>query len=263
MKKFRKLNLIPLTNFKELNLNVVKNVKLEVERNKDVDLIMNELFSYAKSNPEIVTLTSTIGQDDFVSTQIKSSSNKKKIYTFPELNPICIYYNIANEHLEKSLELKNRINSKEQNFNYFEDYEYFSNYFNSTSQGIIFLITTIEGFINQFFKDNVKYKIKEETKTKKDLEWAKLEDKILEILPVITGLNFSKTNNNEYNKIKELNKLRNNLIHLKQTENANNTNYQDLFKKMIDFKQVESSEAIFTFLNTMKPNYFTEEKNGS
>lgn len=263
MKKFRKLNLIPLTNFKELNLNVVKNVTIEIERNKDVDFTMNKLLSYAKENPEIVTIISTVGDENFVSAQIKSSSNKKKIYTFPELNPICIYYNIANEHLEKSYELKNRINLKEQNFNYFEDYEYFSNYFNSTSQGIIFLITTIEGFINQFFKENTNYFINGEIKTKKDLEWAKLDNKILEILPAITGLNFSKTNNIEYCKIKALNEIRNNLVHLKQTENANKTNYQDLFKKMIDFKQVESSEAVFTFLNIIKPNYFTEEKSGS
>ena len=256
MKKFRKIELVPLTNSKDLNLDVVKTVKLQVNRNDEVDKCLAELFDHVKKNPDI-KIGNDVGNETFVSTQIKSSSNKK-VYTFPEPNPICIYYNIANEHLEKSYDLKNKINSKPQNYDAFEDYEYFSNYFNITSQGIIFLITTIEGFINQFFIED-SYLINGKTMTKKNLEWAKLDEKINVILPALIGINFKETNPNEYSKICSTNSLRNDLIHLKQSSKSNNTFYQELFKKTIDFKHFECSEAVYTFLAKLKPKYFTEK----
>lgn len=160
--------------------------------------------------------------------------------------------------MEKSYHLKNKIDSKPQNYNAFEDYEYFSNYFNETSQGIIFLITTIEGFINQFFiKDS--YLISGEIKTRKYLEFAKLDEKIDVILSALTGINFKETNPTEYFKICSTNSLRNDLVHLKQSLKSNSTCYQELFKKTIDFKHFECSEAVYTFLDKLKPNYFKEK----
>lgn len=232
MGKFRKLELTPLTNIKELNLDIVKNVELEVERSEEVDKVLKEIFSYVKSNPDFTKIANKVGDENYISTQIKSSANKKKIYTFPEPNPICIYYNIANENLEQSYNLKNSINNKAQNFNPLEDYDYFTKYFSFTSQGIIFLITAVEGFINQFFKDDIEYQFNGEAKTKKDLEWAKLDEKISGILPIITGINFKEENQAAYDKILATNAIRNDLIHLKQTETSNNTNYQELFKKL-------------------------------
>ena len=258
MGKFKKLELTPLTNIKELNLDIIKNVEREVERSEDNDKILKELLSYVKSNPDTTKIATKVSNENYISTQIKSSDNKNKIYTFPELDPICIYYNIANENLEQSYNLKNLINNKAQNFNSIEDYEFFTKYFSYTSQGIIFLITAIEGFINQFFKEDVNYEINGEPKTKKDLEWATLEEKIKDILPTITGINFKDDNQAIYCKILTTNAIRNDLIHLKQTQTNNNTNYQELFKRIIDFKHIENSEAVFTFLDKMKPNYFKE-----
>uniref|UniRef100_UPI00404A3692 hypothetical protein n=1 Tax=Gelidibacter sp. TaxID=2018083 RepID=UPI00404A3692 len=258
MNKFRKLELIPLTNIKDLNLNIVKESKLEIERNDEIDLEIAKLFSFLKNNDDIF-VTSKFGDEDYLSTQIKPSSNKK-IYTFPEPNPICIYFNIANEHLKESFKLKNEIINKKQNFNFFEDYKYFSKYFSVTSQGIIFLITTIEGFINQFFIEE-SYIINGETKTKKELEYAKLDEKISIILPIITGKHFKITNHSEYSNILNTNKLRNDLIHLKQIEINSNIKYQELFRRTFNFNQLDNSNAVFTFLNELKPNYFKEDDN--
>lgn len=258
MSKFRKLELIPLTNIKDLNLDIVKNEVIEVERSEEVDKALKNILSYIKSNPNTTKIGNKVGTENYISTQIKASVNKKKIYTFPEPNPICIYYNIAIENLEQSYKLKNLINNKSQNFNPLEDYDNFTKYFSFTSQGIIFLITAIEGFINQFFKEDIEYIFNEELKTKKDLEFAKLDDKISNILPIITGINFKEKNKDAYNKILNTNSIRNDLIHLKQIETDNNTNYQELFKKIIDFKHIENSEAVFMFLNVIKPNYFKE-----
>ena len=260
MRKFRRIELLPLTNSKDLNDNTVKTVKLEVNRNEEVDKCLSDIFDFVKKNPDII-IGNNVGNETFMSTQIKSSSNKK-VYTFPEPNPICIYYNIANDNLEKSYNLKNKINSKPQNYNAFEDYEYFSNYFEVTSQGIIFLITTIEGFINQFFTED-SYLIDGKTMKKKDLEWAKLNEKINVIIPALIGINFKETNPNEYFKICSTNSLRNDLIHLKQSSNTNRTFYQELFKKTIDFSHFECSEAVYIFLNKLKPNYFKEKSNDS
>ncbi|MDH7913214.1 hypothetical protein [Winogradskyella sp. SYSU M77433] len=260
MKEFRKIEIKPLKSFSDLNLNVVKQVNVgTVNRNEEVDKHLTSLFNYVNRNPDISMVGVRKGKDVFLSSQVKSSANKKKIYTFPEPNPVCIYYNIANENLEKSAKLKNTILSKEQNFDAFDDFDKFSQYYSLTSQGIIFLITTVEGFINQFFEEK-EYTIDGKAKTKKDLEWSNLDDKLNIILPELLGLKFSELHNEEYQSIINSNLLRNDLIHLKRTEKSNNTSYQELFKKLIDYKHHKSSEAVYKFLTTLKPNYFDTKK---
>lgn len=261
MNKFRKIKNKPLKSLDDLNLNVVKEVDygtvvLDTEKAK----LLNQLLNHIYKNPETNMVGIEIDDEVYLSNQLKSSSNRKNLHTFPEPNPTIIYYNIANENLEKSAKLKNKIISKEENFKPKEKFEMFTEYFSLTSQGIIFLITTVESFLNQFFEDN-EYLINGYNKTKKDLEWSKLEEKINDIIPALLDINFKNLHNNEYQQIINTNILRNDLIHLKRVENENNTWYQDLIKQLLDYNQYKSSEAVFKLLDTLKPNYFETQNN--
>tara|TARA_R110001606_G_C15308333_1_gene643354 strand:- start:56 stop:922 length:867 start_codon:yes stop_codon:yes gene_type:complete len=260
MKEFKKIEIKALKSFSDLKLNVVKQINVgTVNRNKEVDKHLNSLFDYINRNQDINMVGVSKDEDVLLSSQVKSSENKKKIYTFPEPNPVCIYYNIANENLEKSAKLKYSILSKEQNFDAFEDFNKFSQYYSFTSQGIIFLITTVEAFINQFFEEK-DYQIGGEILTKKDLEFSNLEEKLNIIIPELLGIRFSKLYNDEYQCLINSNLLRNDLIHLKRTDKKNNISYQELFKKLIDYKHHRCSEAVYKLLITLKPNYFKMEK---
>ena len=76
----------------------------------------------------------------------------------------------------------------------------------------------------------------------------------------MSGVDFAKTNKSEYDRIMNTNDLRDDLIHLKRTNKSNNTAYQDLFKRLYDYNQFKNSEAVYRFLDTLKPNYFETKK---
>jgi len=260
MKKFRKITNKPLKNLNDLDLNVVRKNEIgSVVRNTEVDKYLKQLFDYVNKNSDRTMIGVENNGKVYLSNQVKSSASRKKLYTFPEPNPICLYFNIANENLEKSAILKNKILSKKQNFDAIEDFELFSKYFSLTTQGIVFLVTTVEGFINQFFEDK-EYIIDEETMERKDLEWAKLKVKLDLIIPTLLNIKFSELHYKEYQRILNTNILRNDLIHLKRTEKGNNTWYQELFKQLLDYNHHKNSEAVFKLLNTLKPDYFETQK---
>ncbi|MBC8109730.1 MAG: hypothetical protein H7Y04_01580, partial [Verrucomicrobia bacterium] len=93
-------------------------------------------------------IASKQGDKTYVNTQIKGSRDRNKTFTFPEPNPICIYYSSANQYLQKSYALKNKFFSEKQHFNGNYNYKNFIEYFQETSEGVMLLTTTIEGFIN-------------------------------------------------------------------------------------------------------------------
>lgn len=258
MRKFKKIELFPLTNLENLELSIAstKHFDLTGLEVNQTDLL--KLFNFVATTPEIIVGTK-IGDKTFVNTHIKGSANRKRIFSFPEPNPICIYYISAIEHLENSYKLKNKLFTEEQHFDANYHYDNFIEYYKETSQGIILLITTIEGFINQLLAEDLELEIDGKNKNKKDIEWMDLHKKIRKILPQLTGIDFEKSNNLEYTNICLVIDLRNDLIHLKRSEKKNITNYQLLFKRLLDFDHIGCSDSIFTFINTILPNYLIEK----
>lgn len=255
---FKKIKIIPLkaiTDIEREQIMVTKRIK--IENPKSYQKKLDSLFQYIRQNPEHIKLWTEIDEEIYLSSQIKPSSNRNRIYTFPEPDPVCIYYNIAVENLEKSFDLKNKVISNGQDYGNLQTYEDFSEYFSVTSQGIIFLITTIESFLNQFIEDKGYIINKKKTASRK-LKWMKLEQKLNLISGNLLGINFKELKGNEYNQILQTNNLRNDLIHLKRVVKSNDTSYQDLFKILMDYKQVQSLDAVFTLLCMLKPNYFVE-----
>ncbi|WP_367916036.1 hypothetical protein [Leadbetterella sp. DM7] len=261
MKQLKQVELKPLTNFDSLNLNVSSEKKYDLT---DLDEEQtNKLFTQiyeiiSKSQGAIIG--SNIGDNTYVNTQIKSSSSKSKIFTFPEPNPICIYYNSANRHLQQSYALKNKFFTEEQHFDTDYHYDNFIEYFQETSEGVILLSTTIEGFINQLLPDSLEIEINGIKKNKDEIEWLDINTKLRRVLPYIIGVDFQQTNPKDYDNICLVIDLRNDLIHLKKSIAPNITYYQLLFKRLMDFKHITCSDSVYTFVNTMVPDYFVEKK---
>jgi hypothetical protein len=260
MKQLKKIIISPLTDIDTLNINVVEEKFIDLtslDGNKTNEFL-SKLFDIANISQGVIIGTK---QDDktYINTQIKGAQNKKKIFTFPEPNPICIYYNSANKHLQLSYELKNKLFTEEQHFNADYHYENFIEYFQETAEGITLLSSTIEGFINQLLTENIQLEINNVTKNKNEIEWLDITTKLRQVLPILTGIDYYQLNEKEYTNICLIIDLRNDLIHLKKSVKENRTNYQNLFKRLVDFDHIACSNSVFHFVNAIIPNYLIEK----
>lgn len=261
MKQLKKIEIHPLTDFDTLNLQVAskKHYDLTVLDQAQTKEILTKLHEIVAKTPGAI-IASKQGDKTYVNTQIKGSRDKSKIFTFPEPNPICIYYNSANRHLQQSYALKNKFFSEEQHFDANYHYGNFIEYFQETSEGITLLSTTVEGFINQLLPKNLQLEIDGVMKNKNEIEWLDITTKLRQVIPSLTGIDFQQTNGKDYANICLIIDLRNDLIHLKKSVKENITNYQALFKRLVDFDHIACSDSIFTFINTVIPDYLVEQK---
>ena len=261
MKQLKKIAILPLTDFDTLNLQVAsqKHYDLTVLDQAQIKELLTKLHEFVAKTPGAI-IANKQGDKTYVNTQIKGSRDRKKIFTFPEPNPICIYYSSANRHLQQSYALKNKFFSEEQHFDANYHYGNFIEYFQETSEGVMLLSTTIEGFINQLLPKNLQLEIDGVMKNKNEIEWLDITTKLRHVVPSLTGIDFQQTNNKEYANICSVIDLRNDLIHLKKSVKENITNYQVLFKRLVDFDHIACSDSIFTFINTVIPEYLVEQK---
>lgn len=261
MKKLKKIKLFPLTDFDSLSLPVAseKHFDFTVLPQEDQNKALAEIFKMVGSIPEAIIATKMDGKT-FVNTQISTSKQKSKTFTFPEPNPVCIYYSSANNHLQNSYSIKNKIYREEQHFDQNYHYQNFIEYFRETSEGIILLSTTLEAFINQLLDDNLQLTINNANKNKSEIEWLDIVTKIRQVIPQISGIDFFQTNPKEYSNITQLIDLRNDLIHLKKSTKENVTNYQALFKRLVELNHIEVSDSVFNFINVIMPNYLIEDQ---
>lgn len=261
MKQLKRIEILPLTDFDTLNLQVASKkhydlTVLDQTQTKELLVKLNEIV--AKTPGAIIA--SKQGDKTYVNTQIKGSRDRGKIFTFPEPNPICIYYSSANKHLQHSYALKNKFFSEEQHFDASHHYGNFIEYFQETSEGVMLLSTTIEGFINQLLPENLQLEIDGVKKNKNEIEWLDITTKLRQVVPGLTGIDFQHTNNKDYANICIIIDLRNDLIHLKKSTKENITKYQTLFKRLLDFDHVGCSDSVFNFVNAVISNYLIEKK---
>ncbi len=167
MKQLKKINLFPLTDFDNLNLQVAtrKDYDLTSLSQEEQNKLFTELFNIAGKTPGAIIATK-VGDKNFVNTQVSTAKQKSKAFTFPEPNPVCIYYSSANAHLQKSYSIKNKIYSEEQHFDHNRHYQNFLEYFQETSEGVILLSTTLEAFVNQVLDDTLQLTVNGQAKNK-------------------------------------------------------------------------------------------------
>lgn len=115
-------------------------------------------------------------------------------------------------------------------------------------------------FINQLLSDTATYNINGQDKTKSEIEWFDFNRKIREVIPAISGNDYINNYKQDYDNLSLTNSLRDDLIHLKRVETDNFTNYETLFKRLLDFDPVNASNTVFNFVNTIKQDYFEEQE---
>lgn len=122
------------------------------------------------------------------------------------------------------------------------------------------LIMTVESFINFLIPESFTYSESSNDKilNKSDIEKSfSLKQKITVIIPEIISIQNLKDYQKLYNKILEINTLRNEFIHLKTKRDKNNTDpFIDHFESLINLNLNEKINDTKKFIDFLKPDYF-------
>lgn len=255
----KSIKIQPLTLIDDLKIktNVRKSFKLEdpIKQEQFVREMM-ALLNQGKSSGIIIG-KQLKGQPVAVATNFKTSDGH--IFQFPEPNPVHIYFQNACNHLKTSQVLLKELKSID-SFRYEKQYEKFILYFSEVTIGIVFLVTTLEAFINQQIPDDIAYPVDEKQKwNKQEIEKKSIKTKVKLIIPFVYEVHFQKTNEKHYSLILEVQDIRDELIHLKTAQTKNKTIYETIMKRLLDFEPRKYIEATFLYLNSLKGDYIQEE----
>lgn len=244
--KFIKIKELPLTNLDKSKMNIVENKKYTLNY-EDINLLFRGIKKIENKQKTKIITEINDENGSHIASKIMPKSNKNKIINFKEPNPVQLYFNLASDNFDEAILLQKKL-LKDNGI--IEDAKIFNQYFKKTTAGIVFLVMSIEGQINQIISDDIEIK----NKNKNEIELESFENKIKTYISdaKILGLDFSKSNNKDYTNITQMITLRNDLIHLKTESETNQTMYSELFKRLIDFKievYINSTYEVLHFLN--------------
>jgi hypothetical protein len=185
---------------------------------------------------------------------------KNKIdLTVPDMTSI--YLNISNNNFQAAKNILNNFDKKKIKwFIHLESNAF--DYFEEITVSIVFAISALEVFFNQLLLNKDKKtifltKVNEKDWTIKelrrwDIEWLSLEDKYFEIMPIMFQIDKKKLGKIK-SKFASLNKIRNDIIHLKswdlepQTDIKKNSIWRKMFEQSKENPAIISLEIIKFF----------------
>ena len=173
----------------------------------------------------------------------------------PLANPVLIYFNLAQMNLRQIYSLKKELFDKFGNKTPVKEnaLDVFYVFFGVASTFIVMLVTSLEAFVNSKIPKDFLYHEKDAKKCirvsniEQIQRWISLEDKVKNILNKSTSKNFAKKYPSGQEKIDQLIKIRNKVIHTKTDDTYQY--YEQLYKDMLRFKFNETIIAVRDFIN--------------
>lgn len=186
---------------------------------------------------------------------------------FPD--PIQLYlsqaidqYNISEhirkeEFVEASLEVKESeiyfLNSNSDNTS-----DVYNLYLQYRIGAIIMLVCSLEAFVNSLIPEGFTYlNSKGVELDKSETQWkVSLKEKVTDVIPQITSINIKDDHPRLLTRINQLNKTRNEFVHLKNYgSNSFSNDYHKLFRDMQKFDIEKHIIAIKEYMNLIKPDF--------
>lgn len=115
--------------------------------------------------------------------------------------------------------------------------------------------------MNQILPDYAAIEFNGKLVLKQDIQrWATFDDKLLKIIPKIEGRNFCELYPRKAETIKELKKLRDELIHLKQKRKDGMTSYDDVYQDILNLNLKKIVFSVKSFVNFYHPKLIQNYK---
>lgn len=196
-------------------------------------------------------------------------NNQFFISTFPD--PIQLYFSLAYSNYEFATQTRENIviqGGQSGPMNFVNSYLY-NWHLKYKISSIIFLHSAVEAFINLSMPDDFVYKqeviggsgkrfSKQITEYPKELieKELKFKEKLNEVLTQFSGIGLQKNHQEIYDKLLNINSIRNDLIHLRSVKDEKNTSYfQKSFDKVVNEDLLPYVNAVKDFVNLVKPGY--------
>jgi hypothetical protein len=191
---------------------------------------------------------------------INKLTYKKKPFLLLEPNPVTFYYSIVYDLIPQMVDARKQFEmylsaelygSKEDKEMLHISHSYF---FKVASIGVIFSFSALEAFMNQQLPDYANIELNGKLLTKDDIQrWATFDDKMQKIIPKLTGRNFCKVYPAETTTIKNLKKLRDELIHLKQKRKDGLASYNDIYQDILNLNLNHIVLMVKKYINFYDP----------
>lgn len=211
--------------------------------------------------------------------------DRKELFTFiPIINgdqffvsifpdPIHLYFSSAYSYFEHAEHTRNNIVFQDRQLgpmNWISDYLY-NWHLTYKISCVVFLHLTVEAFINYSMPEDFVYKqVVENDKSKKfnkqtneyDKEGVErhiqFKEKLFLVLPQFSGIDLQKDHQKIYDKLINLNDLRNDVIHLRSLKNEKNLHhFHAVFDRVINIELFPFVEAVMDFLNLVTPDFIS------
>lgn len=166
----------------------------------------------------------------------------------PEINPVTIYFLNATMSVERIAYYKSKLIQTAKSG--VVSSHSFGNYFSLAFNCIINLQSALETFLNKILQENnyIFY-----DKNQKKIR-GNIHDKIDVALPKIFNKNFKNENLDDYNNLKDLILLRNQMIHLKPENENTNTKYKIPYRRIIECDFNKLIQSLANYLNFYEEN---------
>ncbi len=250
---------------------VEKNTHPETDPQKTIkDVIKNikqsgsgHFLAVVPDKKELFTFIPIIENDQFFASQ------------FPD--PIQLYFSLAFANYQFAKKTRHNITfqkGQDRVLNFVNGYLY-NWHLQYKISTIIFLHSTVEAFINYLMPEEFVYKQEYEgEKSDKFLKQTKeynkeqteryilFKEKLSGVVPQLTKIDFQKSHQKVYDKLLNLNSLRNDIIHLRSTKTKNQQHFHKVFDELVNINLTPFVNAVKEFINTIKPDFieFQETK---
>ena len=185
------------------------------------------------------------------------------VFMIPEPDPVVIYFDSARHYFNQIAGQREKV---------FENTTMFAShvsattgdfywYFSLASSYAIFLYTSIEAFINKMIPNDYVYQrsvqdkrteLFNKSQVQRHLEFS---EKLLKVLPEITGKNFVIDHTHKYEQIKNLKKFRDEIAHTKSYDSTQGPNrYENLYSTSLGFEYEKTLIYVKDFINYYQQN---------
>jgi len=192
---------------------------------------------------------------------------------FPD--PIQLYFSLAYSNFQFAKKTRHNITFQKgqgRGMNFVNDYLY-NWHLQYKISTIIFLHSTVEAFINYLMPEDFiyrnEYKAKKADKFLKQIKeynkeqterYILFKEKLSDVIPQLTKIDFQKNHQKIYDKLLNLNGLRNDIIHLRSKVDKNFQHFHKVFEQVLNVDLFEFVESVKDFINKIKPDFIEIEE---